>query len=302
MGKDVDAVASFQVTQFRCNGFVIGLTFCHSICDGLGAAQFLNAVGEFARGAEQLSITPVWCRDLLPSPLPAPPHPNPAVPPPIPIPDYQLEHATIDIGVDKIKEVKQEYKEWSGGSSCSTFEMVAAVLWRQRTCAIEVEDERQVRLVFFANCRQLVVEPPLPKGFYGNCFFPVSVTMESGRLRSCKTVFPVVKLIQEAKAGLPKQFAQWINNNNKEGEGAADPFRPPLEYSTLFISEWGRLGFNEVDYGWGRPAHIVPIQGSTVIPVAILSSPPGVGVRLMTWCVQQQHLQPLLQHINHYII
>ncbi|KAL0459832.1 UNVERIFIED_CONTAM: Acyl transferase 4 [Sesamum latifolium] len=310
MGKEVDEVASFQVTQFRCNGFVIGLTFCHSICDGLGAAQFLNAVGEFARGAEQLSITPVWCRDFLPSP-PPPPHPNPnpaAAPPAIPIPDYQLEHATIDIGVDKIKEVKQEYKEWSGGSSCSTFEMVAAVLWRQRTCAIEVEDEREVRLVFFANCRQLVVEPALLKGFYGNCFFPVSVTMESGRLRSSKTVFQVVKLIQEAKAGLPNQFAEWINNN-KEGKGKGpegDPFMPPLEYSTLFISEWGRLGFNEVDYGWGRAAHVVPIQGSTLIPVAIISSPPPsspkTGVRVMTWCVQHQHLQPLLQHINHYII
>ncbi|KAL0284456.1 UNVERIFIED_CONTAM: Acyl transferase 4 [Sesamum angustifolium] len=222
----LDPLVQIQVTQFRCNGFVIGLTFCHSICDGLGAAQFLNAVGEFARGAEQLSITPVWCRDLLPSPLPAPPHPNSAAPPPIPIPDYQLEHATIDIGVDKINE---------------------------RTCAIEVEDERQVRLVFFANCRQLVVEPPLPKGFYGNCFFPVSVTMESGRLRSCKTVFPVVKLIQEAKAGLPKQFAQWINNNNKEGEGAADPFRPPLEYSTLFISEWGGWGLTRLIMGGEGP-------------------------------------------------
>ena len=49
----------FQVTQFECGGFVIGLIFCHTICDGLGAAQFLNAVGEIARGLEHPSTTPV---------------------------------------------------------------------------------------------------------------------------------------------------------------------------------------------------------------------------------------------------
>ena len=54
------------MTQFECGGFVIGLTFCHSICDGLGAAQFLNAVGELGRGLEQPGVAPVWHRDFFP--------------------------------------------------------------------------------------------------------------------------------------------------------------------------------------------------------------------------------------------
>lgn len=292
-----------QVTQFGCNGFVIGLIFCHSICDGLGAAQFLNAVGEMARGAEKPSITPEWCRNFLPPP---PNHPNTLGRPPIPLPtpDYQLEPATIDLSLDKIKLLKQEFQEWSG-RSCSTFEMVAAMLWRQRTLAINLEDEMQMKLVFFANCRQLL-EPPLPKGFYGNCFFPVTVTASSGTLTKegmgLESVVQVVKLIQEAKAGLPNEFAKWANKE-EEGStdrGSDDPFAPPLEYSTLFISEWGRLGFMEADYGWGRPIHIVPIQGSAIIPVGILCSHPApkTGVRLMTWCVQKPHLQPLLHHMH----
>ncbi|KAL0436043.1 UNVERIFIED_CONTAM: Acyl transferase 5 [Sesamum radiatum] len=179
--------------------------------------------------------------------------------------------------------------------------MVAAVLWRQRTCAIEVEDERQVRLVFFANCRQLVVEPPLPKGFYGNCFFPVSVTMESGRLRSCKTVFQVVKLIQEAKAGLPSQFAEWINNN-KEGKGKS-LIRSGLPLSTAHCSyrSGGGWGLTRLIMGGEGPPHC-PNTGLHCYPGCHNLSPPAVGVRLMTWCVQHQHLQPLLQHMNHYII
>ncbi|PIN20099.1 Taxadien-5-alpha-ol O-acetyltransferase [Handroanthus impetiginosus] len=293
----LDPLVQMQVTQFGCKGFVIGLVFCHSICDGLGAAQFLSAVGEYARGAQQLSINPEWCRNFLPA---TPPHPKSSAPPPITLPDYQLQHVTIDICLDKIKELKQEFQKWSG-KTCSTFEIAAALLWGERTRAIKLKNEARVQLVFFANCRPLV-EPPLPKGFYGNCFFPVNITASSGRLtegKGSENVFQVVKLIQEAKAGLPVEFGKWVNK--KEGP---DPFAPPLEYSTLFVSEWGRLGFQEVDYGWGSPAHIVPIQGSSVVPAGIVCSPPSPkrGVRLMTWCVQKPHLAPLLQHMDQYLM
>lgn len=275
------------MTQFGCEGFVIGLIFCHSICDGLGAAQFLNAVGEMARGAETPSAAPEWCRDF----LPPPPSVNP-LPLVIPVPDYQLEPAIIDVSIDEIKKLKQEFQQQSG-KSCSTFEMVAAMLWRRRTEAIGMDEKTQVKLVFFANCRHLL-DPPLPEGFYGNCFFPVSVSARSGELVA-KDVFQVVEVIKEGKARLAEEFWKWAN---KEAEG--DPFAPPLEYGTLFISEWGRLGFMEVDYGWGKPVHVVPVQGSSIIPVGIVCSQPRprTGVRLMTWCLNKTHLPPLLQHFH----
>lgn len=50
--SEAEALVQMQITEFACGGFVMGLIFCHSICDGLGAAQFLNAVGEFSRGID----------------------------------------------------------------------------------------------------------------------------------------------------------------------------------------------------------------------------------------------------------
>ncbi|KAJ6400890.1 hypothetical protein OIU84_016337 [Salix udensis] len=218
---------TMQVTQFECGGFVIGLIFCHTICDGLGAAQFLNAVGEIARGHEHPSTTPVWCRDFSPLP-PQQEKMNtlPLLPPPMP--NYRLQHANIDISLDQIKQVKTEFHD-STGQMCSTFEAL--------------------------------LEPPLPKGFYGNCFFPVTITASSETVARASNV-EVIKLIQEAK-------------------------------------EWGRLGFNQVDYGWGPPVHIVPIQGSSVIPVGIVGSLPlpGKGIRLMTWCVEEVHRQPFIDQM-----
>ncbi|CAI9781045.1 unnamed protein product [Fraxinus pennsylvanica] len=291
--QEIDPLVQMQITQFECAGFVVGLIFSHSICDGLGAAQFLNAVGELAKGVEQLSTNPVWCRDFLPPPslhfhansLPAD---MPLAPP---IPDYQLEHANIDISQDQINDLKQNFRELTG-KNCSSFEIVAASLWSRRARAINLNDDTDMTLVFFANCRHLL-NPPLPVGFYGNCFFPVTITVSNQIIKKASNA-EIVKLIQKAKAGLPNEFGKWVN-----GELITDPFTPPLVYTTMFISEWGRLGFNQVDYGWGPPVQVVPIQGSSLIPVAIIGSVPSTrkGVRLMTWCVEKAHLQPFVKQM-----
>ena len=287
----------FQVTQFGCGGFVIGLIFSHTICDGLGAAQFLNAVGELAKGLHRPTIQPVWHRDFFPTqPQEAAtmaPFPKlPAGPPPMP--DYQLQHTGIDIPVDQIHQLKRQFHE-STGQNCSTFEIVAAGFWSSRTRAINFKPNTEVKLVFFANCRQLL-DPPLPKGFYGNCIFPVAITTSSESLTKA-SISDVVKLIQEAKAKLPDEFGKYLKVKHLKDGG--DPFAPPLTYTTLFISEWGRLGFNEVDYQWGPPVHVVPIQGSSVIPVGIVGSMPlpKKGIRLMTWCVEEAHRHPFLDQM-----
>ncbi|KAL5863139.1 hypothetical protein ACOSQ3_000653 [Xanthoceras sorbifolium] len=295
--KGIEPLVQMQVTQFACGGFVIGLTFCHSICDGLGAAQFLNAVGELARGLEQPSIAPVWHRDFFPSPpdqLEGVTIPLPILPPPMP--SYKLEHANIDISVDRINQLKRQFNE-STGLACSAFEIIAASFWSHRTKAINFVNNTEVKLVFFANCRQ-ILDPPLPNGFYGNCFFPVTITTSSDWLAKASDV-DVLKLIQEAKTKLPVEFAEFIKGDDYMRNGE-DPFAPPLTYTTLFISEWGRLGFNQIDYGWGPPIHVVPIQGSTIIPVGIVGSLPlpKKGIRLMTWSVEEAHLQSFLDLVK----
>ncbi|XP_022151878.1 acyl transferase 4, partial [Momordica charantia] len=302
-----EPLVQMQITQFACGGFVMGLIFCHSICDGLGAAQFLNAVGELARGKglDPLSVTPAWHRDFF--------HPNPnaplpkQVPPPAPLPEYSLLHSNIDIPIQHINRLKKQFQE-STGNTCSAFEIVAASFWRCRTRAIYDYQYHQdqgdgsgekIKLVFFANCRELV-DPPLPKGFYGNCFFPVTISGWSRGIGEA-SINEVVKLIQEAKSKVGSEFRTYIKGEHGDAD---DPFAPPLNYSTLFISEWGRLGFNNVDYGWGPPVHVVPIQGSAVIPAGIVASLPlpAKGIRLMTWCVQEPHRPSFLHQISQLLL
>ncbi|KAE8791112.1 10-deacetylbaccatin III 10-O-acetyltransferase [Hordeum vulgare] len=48
-----------QVTEFACGGFTVGVTWNHVVADGAGMAQFLQAVGELARGMPAPSVVPI---------------------------------------------------------------------------------------------------------------------------------------------------------------------------------------------------------------------------------------------------
>lgn len=287
-----------QVTEFACGGFVIGLVICHAITDGLGAAQFLKAVGELARGLEQLSVEPVWYRDFSKSPTQEANYVSSFMTKQPPLPKYQLEQATIDVSIDELNKLKKEFEE-STGKNCSTFELVASIFWKCRTKAISSINQKKsdhVTFVFFANCRQLL-NPPLPQGFYGNCFFPVTIKASIESLATASYV-ELVKLIRESKAKLPIEFGKYVKGGYLKND--KDPFAPPMAYTTLFLSDWSRLGFNQVDYGWGPPIHVVPIQGSSIIPASVMGFLPGPsrGIRLVTWCVEQAHLQPFIKEIH----
>ncbi|XWS31897.1 hypothetical protein CRYUN_Cryun23aG0115200 [Craigia yunnanensis] len=102
------------------------------------------------------------------------------------MPDYQLEHVSVDISMDEINQLKLEFHE-STGQACSAFEILAANFWSIRTRTINFKVETEVRLLFFANYRQLL-DPPFPKGFYGNCFFPITIAAPSELLTQASTI------------------------------------------------------------------------------------------------------------------
>jgi hypothetical protein len=64
-----------QVTRLICGGFVVALRLNHTMCDAHGAAQFVSAVAELARGLPALTVAPVWSREVLQARSP----PEPAI-------------------------------------------------------------------------------------------------------------------------------------------------------------------------------------------------------------------------------
>ncbi|KAL6850008.1 hypothetical protein ACP4OV_020635 [Aristida adscensionis] len=280
-----DIPLMMQVTEFACGGFVVGLMSSHAMTDGLGAGQFLNAVADYARGLPKPRVTPVWARELVPS------LPEVSSPPAVPW-ALRFRYLTVDLSRDGVDKVKSRIMA-STGQRCSTFDVVVAKVWQARTRALRLPDpSTRVTLTIFANARHL-----LPKdgagagaaGFYGNCYYPATAAARSGEVEAAD-VASVVRMVREAKARLPGEVARWAAGGLAREE---NPFyEPPIAHEALFVSEWTRLGFAEVDYGWGTPSHVVPFAAIPCMPVALIGAPPapGTGVRITTQCVEEESM------------
>ncbi|KAK9136552.1 hypothetical protein Sjap_007146 [Stephania japonica] len=293
----LDPVLQVQITSFKGGGFVAGLVVSHSLCDGMGLAQFVHAVNELAMGLKRPSVEPVWLREsILPSPSQVTKKQTKAIPAPH-MPNYQLKYALFDVPRDAIDHLKREFSQSTGGETCTAFEVISAVMWRSRTRAINMPDSATVKLIYYANIRHLL-DPPVPQGFYGNCIFPVTTAISSGWLKEA-SVGEVIKLVKDTKARLPSNLNKWINKSD-HGEDHTDlmeePFSAPLDYATFCLSGVEKLSKDSTDFGWGQTLHSFPIGLNHVThPFVFLCAPPQpkTGIRLKTWCVEESHMPAL---------
>ncbi|KAH7655237.1 Transferase protein [Dioscorea alata] len=274
-----DHIILIQVTQFTCGGFVIGIRLSHTIADGKGAAQFFHAVAELARGMDLPSIMPVWSREFIKRRIAR----APAAGAPSNSPSKRLEYMIIDVPTEHINKLKQDYLDETS-KPCSTFDVLIATVWQRRTRAIGLPPDALSKLSFAANFLHLLT-PALPAegGYYGNCFYVLKAKARSEMVANASIV-ELVKIIKETKGKLAEGFAKWVKGEDDD-EGDRN------SYDTLNATDWRHLGFNDVDYGWGKAARIVPFEHTDFMPFCVLGLPPAKenSVRLMTYCVLKEH-------------
>jgi Transferase family len=240
----------------------------------MGAAQFIQAVGDMARGLTRPLVMPVWDREKFPDPK--------IKPSPLPeLPMLSLDYVTVDFPMDYINKLKSQYMECTG-KICSTFDILTAKLWQCRTRALDLQPESEVKLCFFASVRHLL---KLDKGYYGNSIFPVKVISPSEKILK-STFMEVVNLIQDAKKRMALEFFKFTKE-----EIDTDPFQMTFNYESVYVSDWSKLGFVNVDYGFGKPMLCSPLVNNDFIAsVVILKAPaPLEGARLLASCVTKEH-------------
>jgi hypothetical protein len=247
----------FQVTRLRCGGFIIATAVNHTISDALGFVQFMNGLAEIANGATRPSVLPVWERENLR------PRANPAVKFPLyeydqieekdgqMMPANELIHNSFFLGHKEIESLKRHVV---GQIKCSTFEALSACLWRLRTKAIQLPAEQEVRFIFPVDARTKFI-PPLPEGFYGNATSFSCAKTTAGELANKPLSF-AVKLINEAKTAVNHEYMRSVIDV-MELKG-----RPHCTMvGSFLVSDLTKIGFRDVDFGWGRAAYGGPAKG-----------------------------------------
>ncbi|KAJ0967125.1 hypothetical protein J5N97_024042 [Dioscorea zingiberensis] len=286
-----DMFIMFQVTEFKCGGFIVGLRISHVMFDGVGTVQFMKAIGEIARGYKEPIIHPLWFRDQIIS------KPNispnflvlPSKPTTLP-----LETNTIDFSSDHIKKLKNKFSEQTGSSKCSTFEVLVAKLWRSRLRAIKADTDVLVKLAFFVDLRKHFMHSnvlPQNGGYYGNCTYMKEVEAPCGKIVN-GSFSDVVELIQDAKRGLSDEFHAWV-----DGEWKAKDMS--MSYEKLTVNDWTNLRLEELDYGWGEPQSVIFAGELPMVPSCLFVNSPTEkhGVRMKADCVKKEHLKAFLDEI-----
>ncbi|KAL0423361.1 UNVERIFIED_CONTAM: Benzyl alcohol O-benzoyltransferase [Sesamum radiatum] len=148
---------------------------------------------------------------------------------------------------------------------CTTFELLAACIWRCRTIAISPDPNEEVRILCFVNGRRLF-NPPLPAGYYGNVVAsPLAISTAENLCK--QPLHFALELVMKAKSKVTEDYIKSVANLmviKGRPHFAAD-------VQTYIVSDVTHLGSDSLDYGWGTPVFGVPAKGGVGVIPGLLS-------------------------------
>lgn len=248
-----------QVTSLRCGGMILCTAINHCLCDGIGTSQFLHAWAHItAKPNGDLPIAPFHSRHVLkPRNPPQIPFDHPGFTRIAPSKDLNLNQClqsqplvptSLTFTPSHILELK---RHCTPSLKCTTFEALASHTWRSWVKALDLSPSLHVKLLFSVNVRKRL-KPEIPQGYYGNgfvlgCAESTVKEVVSGNLHSG------VKLVQQAKSALTddnvKSMIDLLEDKTVKTDLSA----------TLVISQWSKLGLEDLDFGEGKPLQMGPL-------------------------------------------
>ncbi|GMI92457.1 BR-related AcylTransferase1, PIZZA [Hibiscus trionum] len=304
-----------QVTRFGCGGFSIGIGASHSLFDGPATYDFLHAwasnsaILKQKRGTELYkpvhergallvddrrltklpesgsSATRVVAIDHLYQLIKQAMTAQTSGPDNMKfttgntheVGNSNLVLKTFHLSGAMIESLKSKVlSERRSSFSCSSFDLIAAHLWKARTKALGVSKGAMVCLQFAVDIRNKMV-PPLPTGFSGNAYVLASVALTAEELEAGSHE-AIVEMIKDAKSSVNNDYVIAYNQALDGPQGSL----PPLNELTL-VSDWTRMPFHKIDFLHGEAAYASPLL-SPVPQVAYFMQNPtelrGVDMRI----------------------
>ncbi|GAU27276.1 hypothetical protein TSUD_125570 [Trifolium subterraneum] len=258
----------FMVTKFLCGGFTIGMGVLHAVCDGFGASQFFNTIVELAKGRIEPSVIPVWERERLVGSITKQPFPlfhmnkeSIAFSPFLnQTNSTNIKQYCFKVEGEMITKLKLNLMKENENIRVTTFESLAAYIWRSRARALKLNNNGDTMLTVLVGMRRSMKDyDPIPKGFYGNSVMEANIMLKVSDLNEMP-LFEIVKLIKEAKnvastADYVKNTIDSLETNFKD--------RVNMDKSTgavTVLTEWKHLGFmgENLDFGRKEIVNLVP--------------------------------------------
>ncbi|XP_044510821.1 alcohol acyltransferase 9 [Mangifera indica] len=255
-----------QLTKLRCGGMILCTAINHCLCDGVGTSQFLHAWAHMATKPNiDLPISPFHTRYVLKSRNPpqvnfthpeynrnAPTKDSADAAARIELNHYlqsqPLVPASITFTPSHILQLKRQCVP---SLKCTTFEALASHTWRCWVRSLDLSPSLNVKLLFSVNVRKKL-NPEIPQGYYGNGFvLGCAQTVSKDLVKN--NLYHAVKLVQQAKANLTDEYVRSMVDLLEDKTCKTDLS------ASLVISQWSKLGLEDLDFGEGKPLHMGPV-------------------------------------------
>ncbi|CAJ1793450.1 unnamed protein product [Sphenostylis stenocarpa] len=248
-----------QLTSFKCGGFAMGFATSHTAFDGLSFKTFLDNLAALAAN-KPLAVIPCHDRHLLAARSPPRvtfPHPelieldNLATGIESSVFDAskeELDFRVFKLTSDNILSLKEKAKGSINGSATG-FNVITAHIWRCKALSAPYDPARSSTILFAVDVRSKL-NPPLPKGYTGNAVLTAFAVAKCEELE--KSEFSrLVEMVKEGAERMSDEYARSIIDCGELHNGFPN--------GEVLVSSWWRLGFEEVEYPWGKPKYCCPV-------------------------------------------
>ncbi|XP_027341329.1 spermidine hydroxycinnamoyl transferase-like [Abrus precatorius] len=270
-----------QVTRFQGDqGLAIGLAVSHPVGDGITWIHFLNSWAKVAKGDTlEPHEMPFLDRKILKFPhQTSPPHFDHPELKTLPlllgkydsIDEQKKKTSSILLKltsnqVEILKKMANDGSMKEGSRPYSRYEAIVAHIWRCASKARELDENQPTIVRFNVNFRN-IINPPLPRNYFGNVLAPtVTPTCYVGDIISNPLSYAAQK-IREATELLTNEYIRSqmsvIVGEEKldcikalflgQGEHGNAPFGGN---PNLHITSWMSMEMYEADFGWGKPVY-----------------------------------------------
>ena len=155
----------------------------------------------------------------------------------------------------------------------TTYEVLSSCIWKARSRALKLNLDGITVLGIAVGIRH-VLDPPLPKGFYGNAYIDVYIELTVRELQEA-SISDIAKHVKKAKkTAYDKGYleeelknTERLMRDDAKFEGVSD--------GLLFLTDWRNIGwFGSMDFGWSEPVNLRPLtEQKSAVHIGMILKP-----------------------------
>ena len=308
-----------QLNRFACGGISLSLAISHAVVDGQSASHFISEWAGLARG-EPLKIAPFFDRKVLQAGDPPASrsscfvHHSEFDQPPLIVgrsdtTEERKKRTTVAMlslttdQVEKLKNMANENQDSTLRVPYTRYETLTGHVWRCACKARKHLNEQPTALGICIDARSRM-EPPLPRGYFGNASFDVIATSTAGELLSKPLSFAASRI----KGAIEKVTNEYIWSAIEYLKNQSDLTKfqdlhelgsdegPFYGNPNMGVVSWLRLPMYGLDFGWGKEIYVGPGTHDFDGDSLLISSPSGDGSLVVALCLQVAHMESFKKH------